>query len=174
MCSENKPKTISTAFWERAVKTCGKPHPLLSKTAVTTSGNPSSAYKLSLDSTRKIASTDFWKRAVATCEKSQPLLTKCALAAQGKLHPLVFECGQWQHEENHIHCLVKQQWEHMEIHPLLKNCAVTAQGKLHQLIFKREQWQHAENHIHYFVHYSDNMENHPLLIKGVVIFNAGY
>ena len=51
---------------------------------------------------------------------------------------------------------------------MLTNCALTTQGKLHQLIFEREQWQHVENHIHCFVHYSDNMENHPPFIRCAV------
>ena len=123
-----------------------------------------------------------------------PLLTKCALKTQEKLHPLMFErerwqhvenpihClvhfsnkmdnhpqlferGQWQHVENHIHCLVKQQQQHIEIHPVLNKCALKAQEKLYPLMFEREQWQHVENQTHYLVHYSDKMENHPLLIK---------
>ena len=67
--------------------------------------------------------------------------------------------------ENHIHCLVKQQWQHMEIYPLLTKCALTAQEKLHLLMFEREQWQHVENPIHCLVHYSDKMESHPLLFQ---------
>ena len=32
-------------------------------------------------------------------------------------------------------------------------------------MFEREQWQHVENPIHCLVHYSDKMENHPLLFE---------
>ena len=164
MCSENKRKTKSTAFWKRAVTTCGKPHPLLSETAVTTYGNPFTAYKLCLDSTRKIASTDFWKRAVITCGKSHTLLSslqwqhekpsavfKYAVKTHGKSSQLLFERGQWQHVENHIHCLVKQQWQYKEIHPLSIKCDMTTHGKQHLLFFKREHWQLVKSHIHCLV-----------------------
>ena len=53
----------------------------------------------------------------------------------------------------------------MEIHPLLTKCVLKAQEKLHPLMFEKEQWQHVENPIHCLVHYSDKMENHPLLFE---------
>ena len=70
--------------------------------------------------------------------------------------------------ENQIHCLVKQQWQHMEIHPVLTKCALTGQEKLYPLMFEREQWQHVENSIHCLVHFSDKMKNHPLLFERAV------
>ena len=39
MCCESTQKTKSTTFWENVVTTCGKPHTLLSETAVTTYEN---------------------------------------------------------------------------------------------------------------------------------------
>ena len=95
--------------------------------------------------------------------ENHSLLIKSAVKTNRKPNPLLFERGQWQHVENHIHCLVKQQWQHMEILPLLTKFALTAQEKLHPLMFERKQWQHVENPIHCLVHYSDKMENHPLL-----------
>ena len=67
------------------------------------------------------------------------LNVKCDVKTHGKKHPLSFEREQWQLVENHIYCLVKQQSQHIEIHPLLAKCVLTAQGKLHSLIFEREQ-----------------------------------
>ena len=80
-------------------------------------------------------------------------------------HPLLFERGQWHHVENPIHCLVKQQWQNMEIHPVLNTCALKLQEKLHPLMFEIEQWQHVGNSIHCLLHYSNKMENHPLLFE---------
>ena len=60
---------------------------------------------------------------------------------------------------------MKQQWQHMEIHPLLTKCALKVQEKLPPLIFEREQWQYVENPIHCLVHFSDKMENYPLLFE---------
>ena len=42
-CLESTKITASTDVWKRAVTTCGKPHTLLSETAVTTYRNPSTA-----------------------------------------------------------------------------------------------------------------------------------
>ena len=50
------------------------------------------------------------------------LFSKCAVTTQGKLHPLLFKKEEWQHEKSNIRCLVKQQWQHMEIYPFLTNC----------------------------------------------------
>ena len=73
-------------------------HPLLSETAVTTYGNPSTAYWMWCENTWKKTSIAAWNRAVTTCDKL-------------------------------IHCLVKQQEQHMWIHALLIKCAVTTHGK---------------------------------------------
>ena len=55
----------------------------------------------------------------------------------------------WQHKETYIHCEVKQQEQHIEVHPLLTKYAVTtAQGKLHALLFEREWSQNMEIQIH--------------------------
>ena len=97
--------------------------------------------------------------------ENHSLLIKSAVKTNRKPNPLLFERGQWQHVENHIHCLVKQQWQHMEILPLLTKFALTAQEKLHPLMFERKQWQHVENPIHCLVHYIDKMGNHPLLFE---------
>ena len=117
----------STAFWKRALTTCGKPHPLLSETAVTTYGNPSTAYWMCFDSTRKTASTDAWKRTVTTCGKPHTLLS----------------AQQWKHMEHlplFIKCAVKTHrkpnplfWERVATtcgkpHPLLSETAVTTYG----------------------------------------------
>ena len=108
MCTENTWKTNTIAFWERT-DNMWKPHPLLSETAVTTYGNPSTAY---------------WMGYVNIVD------------------PLLFKIEQWQHVENHIHCLVKQQWQHMEIIHCLLNV----------------MWQHMENNIHCSLKVSsDNM-----------------
>ena len=152
MCGENKRKTKSTDFWERAVTRCRQLQTLPSGTAVATYGNPSTTYKLCFDSTRKIASTNFWKRTVMTCRNHKHSLAhynknmenylqliKCAVKTHGKTNPLLFKRGKWQHVENHIHCLLKQQWQYMEIYRLLTNCALTSQGKLHAHIFEKEQ-----------------------------------
>ena len=74
-------------------------------------------------------------------------------------HPLLFERGQWQHVENDIHCLVKQQWQHMEIHPVLTKFALKAREKLHPLMFERKLWQYVENPIHCLVLNSGNIWN---------------
>ena len=117
-----------------------------------------------LESTRKTASTDVWKRPVTTCGKPHTLLS--SLQWQDGTPSDAF----WEREHFHSdmwktasHCLVEQHWQHMEIHPVLNKCALNAQEKLHPLMFEREQWQHVENPIHCLVHYSDKMENHPLL-----------
>ena len=68
--------------------------------------------------------------------------------------------------ENQIHCLMKHQWQHMEIYPLLIKCPMTRHGKQHPLFFNSKQWQHIENHIHCMVKQQwQHMEVHPLLIK---------
>ena len=92
------------------------------------------------------------------------LNVKFDVTTHGKQHPLFFEREHWQLVENHIYCLVKQQWQHIEIHPLLAKSALTAQGKLHPLISERAQWQHVENQTHYLVYYSDKRKTiHCLL-----------
>ena len=61
------------------------------------------------------------------------------------------------HMENQIHCMVKQQWQHMEVHPLLIKSVVRTDGKLKPLFFEREQWQHVENYLSCFLNKSDNI-----------------
>ena len=60
---------------------------------------------------------------------------------------------------------MKQQWQHMEIHLLFTKCAFKTQKNCIHWCFEREQWQHVENPIHCLVHFSDKMENHPLLFE---------
>ena len=90
---------------------------------------------------------------------------KFDVTTHGKQHPLFFEREHWQLVENHIYCLVKQQWQHIEIHPLLAKSALTAQGKLHPLISERAQWQHVENQTHYLVYYSDKRKTIRCLLS---------
>ena len=61
--------------------------------------------------------------------KPHPLLSETAVTTHGKQYPLFFESELQQHVENHIHCYMKQQLQHMEIHPLLIKWAMTTHGK---------------------------------------------
>ena len=154
MCSENKRRTKSTAFWERAVTTCKKPHSLLSETAVEI--HPlltNCALTVQGKLHPLIFEREQWHHVknhmhclvhYSDNMESHPLLIKCAVKTHGKPNPLLFERGLWQHVENHIHCLVKQQWQHMEIHPLPIKCDVTIHGKQHPLFYERDQWQLAK------------------------------
>ena len=70
--------------------------------------------------------------------------------------------------ENHTHCLVKQQWQHMKIIHCLLNVKfdVTTHGKQHSLFFEREHWQLVESHIYCLVKNQwQHIEIHPLLAK---------
>ena len=85
-------------------------------------------------------STVFWylllrQTAVTTFMETHQLFSKYAVTAIiEKLHPLLFKREEWQHEKNKIHCLVKQQWQHMEIYPHLINFV----KKLNAFLFKRD------------------------------------
>ena len=95
MCCENISKNTSIVLWNRAVTGYGKSHPLFIKTAVTTHGNPSTAYQMSYDNTRGKTSIILWLRAVITCGKSHTLHGETAVTTYvrtyGKLKPLFFE-----------------------------------------------------------------------------------
>ena len=87
------------------------------------------------------------------------------LDSTGKLHPLIFERQQWQHVQNHIHCLVHYS-DNMESHPLLIKCAVKTYRKPNPLLFERNQWQNVEKHIHCLVKQQwKHMEIHLLPLK---------
>ena len=152
MCCENTSKNTSIVFWNRAVTACGKSHPLFIKTAVTTYGNAFTAYQISYDNTWeknihysltessdnmwKITYTAWWNSSDNICENIWK--TKTVVLWKRAV-------------ENHIHCLLKQQWQPMEVHPLLIKCLMTGQGKQNPLLFDREQWKYVENYIHCMV-----------------------
>ena len=111
-------------------------------------------------------STVFWylllrQTAVTTFMEIHQWFSKYAVTVTGKLHPLLFKREEWQREKNNIHCLVKQQWQHLEIYPFLINFV----KKLNAFLFKRHYRQHVENHIHFYLEASVTIfvEIHPLL-----------
>ena len=109
---DSKRKTTSIGFWKKAVEA---------------HGNPSSIHCFLIF----IASPN----SMTTFMETHQLFSKYAVTAIiEKLHPLLFKREEWQHEKNKIHCLVKQQWQHMEIYPHLINFV----KKLNAFLFKRD------------------------------------
>ena len=78
-------------------------------------------------------------------------LIHCLVHCSDKIenHPLLFERGHWQYLENQIHCLVKQQWQHMEIHPVLciHWCLKESSDNMWKphILFSAQQWKHMEH-----------------------------
>ena len=150
MCLDSKRKIASTDFWKRAVTACGKSDTLLSSPQWQ-DGKPSTAYEVCNENTWKTKSTVFWERN-DNMWKPHPLLSETAVTTYGNPSTAYWmwcentrkktSIAAWNRAvttcEKLIHCLVKQQKQHVEIHQQLIKCDVATHGKQYPLFFESE------------------------------------
>ena len=151
MCLDSTSKITSTDFWKRAVTTCGKSHihylvhysdkmgnhPLLIKCALKTHGKPNPLlFERGQGQHVETISTAKWNSSdnMEIC----PLLIECDVRTHEKKTSIVVWNRAVTTCEKLIHCLVKQQKQHVEIHQQLIKCDVATHGKQYPLFFESE------------------------------------